>query len=156
MNMSKNQTDLLPLRLTIIVSILLALPALYGTMFLFIFAAEAIRKPFDSQGSSNLLGILYPLPAIIGFLLLGGYIWTAIRKKFVSWFWWISAIFNLLITLLSGGFLIKMAYENIKYSNSPNILSLLFFLFPLWTLFVTITSVKYAIYPPKTDNYNLP
>jgi len=154
--MSKNQTDTLPLRLIIIGSILLALPALYGTMFLFIFAAEAITKPYNAEGSSNLLGILYPLPAIIGFLLLGGYIWTAIRKRFINWFWWISAIFNLLITLLSGGFLVKMAYENIRTSASPNILALLFFLFPLWTLFVTIASVKYAFYKPQTESLDLP
>lgn len=100
--------------------------------------------------------LFLPLPVIIGFLLLAGYIWTAVRKRFVKWFWWISAIFNLLVTLLSGGFLFKLAYENITTSSSPNILALLFFLFPLWTLFVTIASIKYAFYKPTDENFNLP
>lgn len=154
--MSQNQPDHLPLRLIIIGSILLALPALYGTMFLFIFAVEAITKPYNSQGQSNLLAILYPLPAIIGFLLLGGYIWTAIRKRFISWFWWISAIFNLLITLLSSGFLFKMSYESLNTLSTNDLPKIIFLLFPLWTLFVTIASIKYAFYKPQTENINLP
>lgn len=154
--MNQNQPKLLPLYLILIGSLILAIPGAYGGLFLFIFAFEAISKPYQSSSESGLVGLLFPMPVIIGFLLLAGYIWTAWHKRFVKWFWWSSAIFNVLVTLLSGGLLVKLAYENITSSSSPNILALLFFLFPIWTLFVTIASVKYAFFKPANENINLP
>lgn len=145
----------MPLILILVGSICLAIPGLGGGIFLFVAAIDAITKPFKSNGDTNLLMLLLPMPVIIGFLLLGGYIWTAVKKRFVKWFWLISAGFNLIITLLCGGFFFKMAYENFKPVSTDDLPKLIFLLFPLWTLFVTIASVKYAFYKPKTENYYL-
>lgn len=154
--MNKNQPKLLPLYLICIGSLLLAFPGIYGGFFLFIFAAEAATKPFQSTSEWGFIGILFPLPVVIGFLLLGGYIWTIVKKRFIKWFWIISAIFNLLITLVSFGLLFKFAYENLMNSESPNIFALLFFLFPLWTAFVTVASFKYSSYKSTNKNIHLP
>ena len=154
--MNEKPPNLVPLILILTGSAILAIPGAGGGIFLFIAAIDAISKPFKSNGDPNLLALLLPLPVIIGFLLLGGYIWTAAKKRFVKWFWLISAGFNLLITLLCAGFLFKMVYENLKPLSTNDLPKIIFLLFPLWTLFVTIASVKYAFYKPKIENINLP
>jgi len=154
--MNKNKPNLKPLILIVIGSSILAFPGIYGGIFLFIFAAEAVTKPFQSTSEWGFIGILFPLPVVIGFLLLGGYIWTIAKKRFIKWFWIISAIFNLLVTLVSFGLLFKLAYQNIMTSDSPNILALLFFLFPLWTAFVTVASLKYSSYKSANADVYLP
>lgn len=154
--MNEKPPNLVPLILILTGSIILAIPGAGGGIFLFIAAIDAITKPFNYNGDSNLYMLLFPVPVVIGFLLLGGYIWTMVKKRFVKWFWLISAGFNLLITLLSGGFLVKMFYENLKPLSLDDLPKVLFLLFPIWTLFVTIASIKYAFYKPKTENYYFP
>lgn len=146
----------MPLILILVGSITLAIPGAAGGIFLFVAAIDALAKPFKSNGDTNLFALLLPLPVIIGFLLLGGYIWTAVKKNFVKWFWLSSAIFNLIIFLLSGGFLLKLIYQNFNPTDSNEYPKLIFLLFPLWTLFVTIASIKYAFYKPKPENFYLP
>ncbi len=97
--MNEKPPNLVPLILILTGSIILSIPGAGGGIFLFVAAIEAITKPFNYNGDSNLYMLLFPVPVIIGFLLLGGYIWTAVKKRFVKWFWLISAGFNLLITL---------------------------------------------------------
>lgn len=154
--MNQNQPNLVPLVLILTVSLILAVPGGLGGIFLFVAAIDALNKPFKSNGDTNLLALLLPLPVIIGFLLLGGYIWTAVKRRFVKWFWLISAGFNLVIFLLSGGFLLKMTYENFNPTDTNDYPKLIFLLFPLWTLFVTIASVKYAFYKPTDKDLNFP
>ena len=154
--MQQNQPNLLPLTLILIGTCLLALPGAGGGLFLFVAAIDSTSRIGARTDTSNFLMMFSPLPVIIGFLLLAGYIWTVIKKRFVKWFWIISGSFNLIITLLSAGFLVKTAYGNITTSDSPNILSFVFFLFPIWTLFVTFFSFKFAMFKPNDGNFNLP
>ncbi len=149
--MKQDKPKLLPLYLILLGSLILAVPGVVVGFILFFLAFDEL-----SRKEPIILVLFFPTPIIIGFLLLFGYIWTARRKKLVKWFWWISAIFNLLFTLLSGVLLLILAYQNFNLSTCRNILLLLYFLFPIWTFYVTISSVKYATYNPKRETLNLP
>lgn len=154
--MQQNQPNLLPLNLILLGSCLLAIPGAGGGLFLFATAFDSISKIGSGTDTSNFLMMLLPVPVIIGFLLLGGYIWTAVKKRFVKWFWILSGSFNLILTLLSGGFVVKMFYENFKTLSTNDLPKIIFLLFPLWTLFVAIFSFKYAMFKPTDKDLNLP
>ena len=148
--MNQNKRKKLPLYFIMLGSGILAIPASLGTYFLLYAAIESFTKKIDN------LALLLPV-ALIGYFLLFGYFWTAATKKFVKWFWVISAIYNLLLTLVGGYFVVEMTIETIDLNKQIDIsLLLTFFLFSSWTLFVTIASVKYAFYKSKTDELNLP
>jgi hypothetical protein len=126
------QPNLLPLILITIGSTLLAVPGAFGSMFLFMFAAEGVK-------SANPASLLIPLPAVIGFGLLFGYYWTLVKKRHIGWFWMVSLIFNGLISKLC---LLGVAYALYESGfKSPG--ESLFALFPLWTLFVAFASGYY-------------
>lgn len=154
--MNEKPLNLVPLIFILIGSATLAIPGAGGGIFLFIAAIDALAKPFKANGDTNLFMLLLPMPVIFGFLLLAGYIWTMVKKRFVKWFWLISAGFNLLITLLCVGFMFKRSFESFNTLSTNDLPKILFFLFPMWTLFVTIASVRYAFYKPKTENYYFP
>lgn len=148
--MNHNQPKLLPLYLTTIGSVLLAIPGSFGTLFLIDEAIRPLNGKFDNV-------ILFLPVALIGYFLLFGYFWTVRIKRFIKWFWVISAIFNLLLTFVSGYFILEMNFRTINFNNQSDALSRLsFLLFPIWTLFVTISSVKYAFYKPTDKVLNLP
>jgi hypothetical protein len=157
--MNQNPPKLLQLYLILIGSLILAIPGVYGGVFAFAFAfssltASEINRTGNSAETYNLF---LPIPVIIGFFLLGGYIWTSVRKRFVKWFWLTSMIFNLLATLISGLFILKMIEKTVKFDNlSDDILRLSFLLFPFWTIFVMAASAKYAFYKPIDKDLNLP
>jgi hypothetical protein len=144
-NMKENsQPNLLPLYFIIAGSCLLAIPGLYGAMFLFAFAGEGVR--------TNALALLFPLPAIAGFFLLAGYMWTAARKRWTAWFWFSSLLFNLFVTKISFVSLMYFLIQEGRFFNGAAIL----LLFPAWTLFVTISSGKYFYYSRSARKLNLP
>ena len=148
--MNENRRKNLPLFLIILGSILLAVPASVGTYFLIGFAIDMLK------GRNEGLAWLLPV-ALIGYFLLFGYFWTVWTKRFVRWFWIISMSYNLLITLVSAIFIVQIGFNIIKSYPQPDGLSwLLTILFPIWTLFVTIASAKYAFYKPTDKDLNLP
>ena len=148
--MSQNQPKLLPLYLITFGSVFLAIPGSFGTLFLI----DAVIHPLN--GKFDELALLLPV-SLIGYFLLFGYVWTVRKKRFVKWFWKISMIYNLLITLVSTFFIIEIASNIFKAYPQPNGLSSLWLiLFPLWTLFVTIASAQYAFFKPTNEDLNLP
>lgn len=135
--------NLIPLLFIIVGSCLLALPGLYGSMFLFMFTADAIDNP---------LLLLLPLPPVVGFALLFGYFWTIVTKRFIGWLWSVSFLFNLLITLIgfAGFFLYLMDAPGVE--NPAEFL----ILFPLWTTFVTVASGYYFRLSRAANKVSLP
>jgi len=130
-------------------SIGLAIPGFGGTILLFFFLFEAITEKF------NYMSLLLPV-ALIGYFLLFGYIWTFWKKRFICWFWVLSATFNLAITILSAGFFLHLVYNaryTLSLSDIPRFTP--FFLLPLWTIFVTVFSIKYSFFKPQSGAIDL-
>lgn len=139
------EISLLPLIFIIIGSSLLALPGIYGSIFLVYFAFEGLK-------SFNFLTLLLPVPALVGFALLFGYYHAIFRKKFVFAFWLSSAIYNFILAALS--------FFGCVYLFSDKTIeiywSLFYFTFPIWTSFVAISSVYYLKRSDKQNKINLP
>ena len=130
---------------------ILAIPGSAGTYFLLYAAIDSLNGRFDE------LALLFPV-ALIGYCLLFGYFWTNWTKRFVKWFWIISMIYNLFITLAGGIYIFNWASAIFYLPNNKSdvLIGLLLMLFPIWTLFVTIASAKYAFYKPTDKDLNLP
>lgn len=138
-----SKPNLIPLMFIIAGSCLLALPGIYGSMFLFMFTAEGIDNP---------LMLLLPLPPVIGFALLFGYFWTLVTKRFVGWLWSVSFLFNLIITIIgfAGFFLYLTDVPDVDRGVK------LLILFPLWTTFVTVASGYYFRLSRAVNKVSLP
>ncbi len=147
--MNQKQPNLLPLYLITLGSGLLAIPGALGTYFLIFATIDSFTKKFDSRV------LLLPF-AVIGYFLLFGYVWIALSKEFVKWFWLISMVFNLLITLAIGFFILTSIYRFFFSLDSLHSLIGFYLLFPIWTIFVTIASAKYAFLKPTTEDLHLP
>lgn len=139
-----SQPNLIPLIFIIAGSCLLALPGAYGAMFLFMFA-------FEGAGS-NPLAFFLPFPAVIGFSLLFGYIWTIVTKRFIGWLWGVSFFFNLIASVISvfGAFYFFMDVRGLDGY------AILFVLFPVWTVFVTVASAYYFFHGRSAGKVSLP
>lgn len=150
--MNQNEPKILPLQLILYGTTILAIPGAFGAIYLFIFVLALLSDLKRTVNSADFYSLFYPIPVIIGFFLFSGYIWTKVKNRYIKWFWLFSAGYNLLATLVSGFYILKMIYDTVKFDNlSDNLLRLFFLLFPIWTLFVTMASVKIAFFKP-TDN----
>ncbi len=133
----------IPLIVITIVSTLLAIPGGYGSIFL-------LDIGFDFAKDFSIFGLLVVLPPIIGFSLLYGYYWTLFHQRITKWFWIVSFLFNLMITISSIIFLVSISDKKITPIGS------LIFLFPLWTAFVVYVSYCFIYHERLLIPTNLP
>jgi len=134
-----------PLVIATIGSTLLAIPGGYGGLLLLAIGLDAFKDV-------SIFGFLIVLPPIIGFSLLFGYYWTLFSQRIIKWFWVVSAVFNLILTLASVVFLISISNE----LKGNSLFGSLIYLFPLWTAFVTYVSHRFAFAEKAATSTNLP
>jgi hypothetical protein len=129
----------IPLIIIVIGTILLALPASLGSLYIF-------GGLFNHTFNPAIVGMAAVV--VLGYGLLIGYIYTLITMRYFAIFWTISMLYNLGMAIVSGYYI----FSAFGRSSTD---TLIFLLFPLWTLFVSVASGYYLFQSLTAENKKL-
>jgi hypothetical protein len=135
-----------PLIIILIGTTLLAIPATYGTFALFDTSANGVNV-------KEFFGKVLLVISIGGFALFAGYILTAIFRRHSKIFWLCSALYNFGLSCCYV-YIFLGEFSGVSDFSVANLINL-YWLLPLWTIFVTFSSVYYLKYFLQPNKLNL-